>query len=44
MRMKNSNRRTLDHINAKALYFTSIAYEKLGKLSEIRPLLFDAYK
>lgn len=44
MRLKGSNRRTLDHLGAKSMYFIGIAYEKMGLLSEIRPILFDAYK
>lgn len=42
--MRNVNRRTLDHIGAKAFYFLALAYEKQGLLTQIRPLIFDAYK
>lgn len=44
LRLKNVNRRTLDHLGAKAMYFISVAYEKLGLLTQIRPIIFDAYK
>ena len=36
--------RTIDSFSAKAIYFISVAYEKLGILSTIRPLIFEAYK
>ena len=38
------NLRTIDSFAAKAIYFISVAYEKLGILSTIRPLMFEAYK
>lgn len=44
LRLKNVSLRTLDHLSAKALYFVSVVYEKLGLLSEIRPMMFEAYK
>ena len=34
----------MDGFSAKAIYFISIAYEKLGLLTQIRPLIFEAYK
>lgn len=43
-RIKGVNRRSLDSISAKAYYFIAIAYEKLGKLLELRPLMFETYK
>ena len=36
--------RTIDSFAAKAIYFISVAYEKSYKLTEIRPLMFEAYK
>lgn len=44
LRLKNVSLRTLDPLAAKALYLISVVYEKEGKLSEIRPLMFEAYK
>lgn len=44
MRIKGVNQRTMDSFNAKAIYFISVAYEKLGILTQIRPLMFEAYK
>ena len=38
------NRRTLDPLQAKAIYFMALAYEKTGQLSTIRPQIFEAYK
>ena len=34
----------MDSFTAKAIYFISIAYEKLGILTQLRPLMFEAYK
>jgi len=44
LRLNNVSMRTLDHMAAKAIYFTSIAYEKIGQLPSIRPALFSYYK
>lgn len=44
LRQQGVNRRTLDHLSAKAYYFMSIAYEKNGQLAQLRPLMFEAYK
>lgn len=44
MRLQGVNRRTLDHLSAKAVYFISVAYEKKGLLPDLRPAAFDAYK
>lgn len=44
LRLDNVNTKTLDPMAAKAIYFTSIAYEKLGQLPSIRPALFSYYK
>jgi len=44
LRIRGVNQRTMDGFTAKAIYFISIAYEKLGLLSQIRPLIFEAYK
>jgi len=43
-RLKNVSLRTLDHLQAKAMYLIAVVYERQGKLSEIRPLIFEAYK
>ena len=42
--MNNTNKRTLDHFKAKAIYFISVVYEKIGQLTKIRPELFSSYK
>lgn len=44
MRIRGVNQRTMDSFNAKAIYFISVAYEKLGILTQIRPMMFEAYK
>lgn len=44
MRLKNVSLRTLDHLGAKAIYLISLAYEKSGKISQVRPMMFEAYK
>ena len=44
MRIRGVTLRTIDHLAAKAIYFISIAYEKLNLLTQIRPLVFEAYK
>lgn len=43
-RCRGVNMRTIDSFAAKAIYFISVAYEKSNKLTEIRPLMFEAYK
>lgn len=43
-RLKGGNKKTLEQLGAKAVYFTSVVYEKLGCLTELRPLMFDLYK
>jgi 26S proteasome regulatory subunit N3 len=43
-RMKGVNRRTLDHLAAKAYYFISVAYEKMNLLPSLRPQMFEGYK
>ena len=43
-RLKNVNLRTLDHLGAKAMYLISVANEKLGKLPEVRKLMFESFK
>ncbi len=35
-RLKDFNRRTLDAVSAKIMYFYSLAYENLGELPSIR--------
>lgn len=44
LRLHLINRRTIDPLQAKSIYFMAIAYEKTGKLSQIRPQIFEAYK
>lgn len=44
LRIKNVSLRTLDSLAAKALYLISVVYEKQGKLPDIRPMMFEAYK
>lgn len=42
--LKTLNRRTLDLFNARAYFYLSLAYERCGRLSEIRPELLAAYR
>jgi len=42
--LKTLNRRTLDFFNARAYFYLSLAYERCGRLSEIRPELLAAYR
>lgn len=44
IRIRGVTERTMDTFSAKAIYFISIAYEKLGILTQIRPLIFESYK
>ena len=44
VRIRGVTLRTIDSFAAKAIYFISVAYEKLGILTQIRPLIFEAYK
>lgn len=44
LRLKSVNRRTIDPLQAKAIYFMSIAYEKMNLLPQVRPQIFEAYK
>jgi len=43
-RCRGVNKRTIDSFAAKAIYFISVAYEKLGILTSMRPLVLEAYK
>ena len=43
-RIRGVNQRTIDTFSAKAIYFVSVAYEKQGLLTQLRPLVFEAYK
>ena len=43
-RIRGVNQRTMDSFAAKAIYFISVAYEKKGILTQIRPLIFESYK
>ena len=36
-RIANVNRRTMDHLAAKAYYFVAVVHEKLQLLSALRP-------
>merc|ERR1719277_975766 len=42
--LKTFNRRTLDVFSAKAYFYLSLAYERAGRLSELRPELLAAYR
>jgi len=42
--LKTFNRRTLDFFNARAYFYLSLAYERCGRLSELRPELLAAYR
>jgi len=44
VRIRGVNQRTMDAFTAKAIYFISVAYEKMGILTKIRPMMFEAYK
>lgn len=44
LRLHLINRRTIDPLQAKAIYFMAVAYEKVGKLHTIRPQIYEAYK
>lgn len=44
IRIRGVTERTMDTFSAKAIYFISIAYEKLGILTQIRPHIFESYK
>ena len=44
MRCRGVNKRTMDHLAAKAIYFIAVAYEKKKMLVQIRPAMFEAYK
>jgi len=42
--LKTLNRRTLDIFGARAFFYLSLAYEREGRLAEIRPELLAAYR
>lgn len=42
--LKTFNRRTLDIFSARAFFYLSLAYEREGRLAEIRPELLAAYR
>eukprot|EP00930_Biecheleria_cincta_P103510 TRINITY_DN954_c1_g1_i1.p1 TRINITY_DN954_c1_g1~~TRINITY_DN954_c1_g1_i1.p1 ORF type:complete len:513 (+),score=132.78 TRINITY_DN954_c1_g1_i1:197-1735(+) len=42
--LKTFNRRTIDIFSARAYFYLSLAYERCGRLSEIRPELLAAYR
>lgn len=44
LRLNNVSLRTLDHLGAKSMYLIALAYEKNGLLSQVRPMMFEAYK
>lgn len=43
-RIRLFNRRTLDILASKAFFYFSLAYEKIGKLENIRPILLVLYR
>lgn len=42
--LKTQNRRTLDVFTSRAYFYLSLAYERVGKLSDLRPELLAAYR
>jgi len=44
MWLKAFNRRTLDILSSRAYFYLSLAYERSGKLSDLRPELLAAYR
>lgn len=42
--LKSFNRRTLDVFSARAYFYLSLAYERVGRISELRPELLAAYR
>jgi len=44
LRIRGVNKRTMDSLCAKAIYFISVAYEKKSLLVQLRPAMFEAYK
>mmetsp|Transcript_6087 Transcript_6087/g.15602 ORF Transcript_6087/g.15602 Transcript_6087/m.15602 type:complete len:503 (-) Transcript_6087:118-1626(-) len=42
--LKSFNRRTLDFFTARAYFYLSLAYERVGRLSELRSELLAAYR
>ena len=43
-RIKSFNRRTLDTFSAKAFFYFSLSYERIGQLEKIRPTLMQLYR
>eukprot|EP00929_Paragymnodinium_shiwhaense_P101203 TRINITY_DN640_c0_g1_i2.p1 TRINITY_DN640_c0_g1~~TRINITY_DN640_c0_g1_i2.p1 ORF type:complete len:512 (-),score=176.50 TRINITY_DN640_c0_g1_i2:250-1785(-) len=44
MWLKTFNRRTLDIFNARAYFYLSLAYERVGRMNELRSELLAAYR
>jgi len=42
--LKKVNLRTIDSLSAKLMYLIALAYEKQGMLSDVRVMMFEAYK
>lgn len=42
--IRQHNRRTLDPLAAKVVFYLALTYEKAGRLSEIRPLLVALHR
>lgn len=43
-RIKKFNRRSLDLLSSKAFFYFSLAYERIGRLDQIRPTLLQLYR
>ena len=43
-RLKFYNRRSLDHLSAKAFFYFSLSYEKVNRLENIRSVLLSSYR
>ena len=44
LRCRGVNKRTMDQITAKAIYFIAVTYEKKKMLVDLRVPMFEAYK
>jgi hypothetical protein len=42
--LNSFNRRSLDILSAKAYFYLSLSFERLGKTEQIRPLLLTLYR
>jgi len=43
-RIRQFNRRSLDLLSSKAFFYYSLAYERIGRLDQIRPTLLQLYR